>query len=209
VLYLHGTAKNLSAHFQRVAWLPSAGINVFALDYRGYGDSDGLPSVAGAELDIDTAMRTLLSRSDVDPERICIFGQSLGGALAIYYVAHSAYRAHIRAVIADSPFADYRLIAQERMDSLAITRPLDWLPALLVDDKYSPSAAVAALSPIPLLLIHGARDAVIGPHHSKLLLQKAEQPKDFRIVPGAGHIEAIDSPLVRQHRTSFLLEHCG
>src|SRR6266446_5035333 len=70
VLYLHGTAKNLSAHFQRVAWLPPAGFNVFALDYRGYGDSGGLPSVAGAELDIDAAMRTLLSRSDVDAERI-------------------------------------------------------------------------------------------------------------------------------------------
>src|SRR4051812_10730621 len=51
VLYLHGTANNLSAHFQRIAWLPPAGFNVFALDYRGYGDSGGSPSVAGAELD--------------------------------------------------------------------------------------------------------------------------------------------------------------
>jgi fermentation-respiration switch protein FrsA (DUF1100 family) len=208
ILYLHGTSQNLTAHFQRVAWLPEAGFNVFALDYRGYGESDGWPSVYGAELDIDAAMRALLSRRDVDPARIFVFGQSLGGALAIYYVAHSAYRAHVRAVIIDSAFADYRLIAREKMPALFPARPADWL-ARLVDDDYSPRGAVAALSPIPLLLIHGERDTIIGPHHSKLLFEKAEQPKDFWPVPGAGHIEAIGSPLVRERLTNFLLSHAG
>jgi uncharacterized protein len=209
VLYLHGTAQNLSAHFRRVAWLPAAGFSVFALDYRGYGESGGIPSVHGAELDIDAAMRALLARPDVDPDRVFIFGQSLGGALAIYYVAHSRYRAHVRAVIADSPFADYRLIARERLDALVITRPFDWLVTLLVDDKYSPRAAVGSVSPIPLLLIHGERDEVIGPHHSRLLFDTAEEPKDFWRVPGAGHIEAIRDPLVRERLTSFLVSHSG
>src|SRR5882672_7764123 len=193
VLYLHGTSQNVTAHFQRVAWLTTV----------------GLPSLHGAQLDIDAAMRTLLARPDVHRERIFVFGQSLGGALAIYYVAHSPYRAHVRAVIADSPFADYRVIARERMAALFIPRPLDWLATFLVDDEYSPRAAVAAISPIPLLLIHGERDRVIGPHHSRLLFDMAEQPKDFWIIPGAGHIEAMRRPLMRQRLTSFLLEHCG
>ena len=209
VLYLHGTSQNVTAHFQRVAWLTTVGFNVLALDYRGYGESAGLPSLHGAQLDIDAAMRTLLARPDVHRERIFVFGQSLGGALAIYYVAHSPYRAHVRAVIADSPFADYRVIARERMAALFIPRPLDWLATFLVDDEYSPRAAVAAISPIPLLLIHGERDGVIGPHHSRLLFDMAEQPKDFWIIPGAGHIEAMRRPLMRQRLTSFLLEHCG
>jgi len=182
---------------------------VLALDYRGYGGSGGSPSVPGAELDIDAAMRTLLSRPDVDGSRIFVFGQSLGGALAIYYVAHSAYRAHVRAVIADSPFADYHLVAQERMAALFITRPFQWLPTFVVDNKYSPRTAVAAISPIPLLLIHGERDVVIPSHHSKLLFESAQQPKDFWSIPDVGHIDAMRSTLVRERLTEFLLQHCG
>jgi uncharacterized protein len=209
VLYLHGTAQNVSAHFQRVAWLPAAGFNVLALDYRGYGESDGWPSLSGAELDIDAAMRALLARPDVDADRIFIFGQSLGGALAIYYVARGHYRAHVRAVIADSPLADYRLIVREKMAVMPFGSAFEWLVPWVVDDQYSPRTAVAAVSPIPLLLIHGERDAVIAPHHSQLLYDSAEQPKQYWHIPGAGHIEALGRPQVRERLTTFLLEHCS
>src|SRR3954470_21194605 len=114
VLYLHGNAENISAHFANVAWMPAAGFNVLALDYRGYGGSEGRPSLEGVQLDIDAGMRTLLERRDVDPRRIILFGQSLGGALAIYYAAHGEHRDRLRAVIADSAFSDYRLVAREK-----------------------------------------------------------------------------------------------
>src|SRR6266581_2098350 len=68
VLFLHGNAENISTHFHSVAWMPAEGFNVLALDYRGYGESQGTPSVAGAQLDIDAAMRTLLALPDA-PER--------------------------------------------------------------------------------------------------------------------------------------------
>jgi len=102
VLFLHGNAENISTHFANVAWLPAAGFNVLALDYRGYGGSAGTPSLAGAQLDIDAAMRELLARRDVDPARIVVLGQSLGGALAIHYLAHSRYREHVCALVSDS-----------------------------------------------------------------------------------------------------------
>ena len=124
VLYLHGNAQNISAHFANVAWMPAAGFNVLAFDYRGYGGSQGRPTLAGVQLDIDAAMRLLIERPDVDADRIIVFGQSLGGALAIYYVAHSEYRSHIRAVIADSAFADYRQVAREKMADFFMTWPL-------------------------------------------------------------------------------------
>jgi uncharacterized protein len=209
VLYLHGNAQNISAHFANVAWMPAAGFNVLTFDYRGYGGSEGRPTLAGVQLDIDAAMRVLLERADVDPGRIIVFGQSLGGALAIYYVAHSKYRSHIRAVVADSAFADYRLVAKEKMADFPITWPLQWLPDYTVDNRYAPRAAVAALAPIPLLLIHGEDDSIVSPHHSEMLFEAAHEPKDYWMIPDRGHIQALRDAAVRKRLTDFLLRQAG
>ena len=140
MLFLHGNAENISTHFFNVAWMPAEGFNVLALDYRGYGASAGSPSLPGVQLDIDAALSALLARPDVDPRRIVLFGQSLGGALAIHYAARGAHRGALRAVISDSAFADYRLIVSEKLASFFLTWPFQWLPALTVDNDYSPLA---------------------------------------------------------------------
>jgi fermentation-respiration switch protein FrsA (DUF1100 family) len=205
VLYLHGNAQNISAHFGNVGWLPAAGFNVLAFDYRGYGGSQGRPTLAGVQLDIDAAMRLLIERPEVDPDRIIVFGQSLGGALAIYYVAHSEYRDHIRAVVADSAFADYRQVVKEKMADFFITWPLQWLPDYTVDNDYAPRAAVAAIAPIPLLLIHGKDDGIVAAHHSQLLYETAREPKAYWAIPDRGHIQALRDAGVRKRLTDFLL----
>lgn len=205
VLYLHGNGQNISTHFANVAWLPAAGFNVLALDYRGYGGSQGQPSLPGVQLDIDAAMRALLARPDVDPERIVVFGQSLGGALAIYYVAHSRYREHIRAVVIDSAFSDYQRIGQEKLAAVPLTWPFQWFASVAVDDRYSPQASVGMLSPIPLLLIHGDQDTLVPLHHSQRLFELAGYPKQLWVIPGAGHIQAIKEREVRKRLTQYLV----
>ena len=204
ILFLHGNAQNISAHLPSVAWLPAEGFNVLALDYRGYGRSEGQPSLEGMMLDIDAAMNVLLERPEVRRDGLIVFGQSLGAALAIHYVANSPYKQHVRAVIADSPFADYRMVAREKMARLPVTWPFQWLPQLTVNNDYSPRASVAALSPIPLLLIHGKLDGIVPPHHSQLLYQQAQQPKALWSVPEVGHIGALRSAPVRKRVAEFL-----
>ena len=204
VLYLHGNAENISTHFANVAWMPAAGFNVLALDYRGYGASEGSPSLAGAQLDIDAAMRALLERTGVDRRRIVLFGQSLGGALAIHYAAHGAYRSSLRALVADSAFSDYRAITREKLAGFFLTWPFQWLPWLTVDNAYSPAASVAALSPLPLLLIHGERDVVVPVEHARRLYALAREPKELWLVPEAGHIQALRSAELRGRLADYL-----
>ena len=207
VLYLHGNGENISTQFANVAWLPAQGFNVLALDYRGYGGSQGTPSLAGVQLDIDAAMQTLLERPDVDPQRIIVFGQSLGAALAVHYVAHSSFRKSVRAVVLDSPFSDYRLIAREKLAGFFLTWPFQWLPRMTVDNDFSPVASIEALSPIPVLFIHGEQDLIVPPHHSQRLYERAREPKQLWVVPETGHIQAVRSREMRQRLAQFLEAH--
>lgn len=207
VLFLHGNAENISTHVSSVAWMPDAGFNVLALDYRGYGRSGGAPTLSGMQLDIDAAMRALLQRPDVDPKRIVILGQSLGGALAIHYAARMPHRANVRAIVVDSAFSDYREISREKLASSPLTWALQWLPWLTVDNEYSPQASVKALSPIPLLLIHGERDSIVPVNHSQRLYEVAAEPKELWILPGAGHMQTLSDKAIRERLTEFLRRH--
>ncbi|MEQ1589092.1 MAG: alpha/beta hydrolase [Gallionella sp.] len=204
ILFLHGNAENISTHFRSVAWLPAQGYNVLALDYRGYGASEGLPTLAGAQQDIDAALKHLLVHKNVDSNRILVFGQSLGGALAIFYSAHSAYRANVRGLISDSAFADYRQIARDNLAKFTLTWPFQWLPWFLIDNDYTPIDAVALLSPIPLFIIHGDNDQAINMKHGERLYAQAKQPKELMIVPKAGHIQSLADAEVRERFLAFV-----
>ncbi|HEY6093966.1 MAG TPA: alpha/beta hydrolase [Gallionellaceae bacterium] len=209
VLFLHGNAENISTHIGNVYWLPAQHYNVFLLDYRGYGASQGSPSVEGALDDINSAMEHLRQRADVDPQRIVVLGQSMGGALATYYVAHSPYRENIKALIVESAFASYRQIAREKLASYWLSWPLQWPLSFTIDDTYSPLPAVAKVSPIPLLLIHGDKDVVVPLHHGQALFAAAAQPKEFWLVPGGGHIEAFRHKLYQERLVQYLQRVLG
>lgn len=204
ILFLHGNAENISTHIMSVRWLPARGFNVFLLDYRGYGASGGVATLSGVQDDMDAALRHLLARKDVDPDRVVVLGQSLGGAIAIYNVAHSPYRRHIRALAVESAFASYREITREKLAAFWLTWPLQWPLSWTVSDAYNPSAAVAGVSPIPLLIIHGDRDSIVPMHHGQELYDLAREPKQIWIVPGGGHIQAFQSQIYRDRFVAYL-----
>ncbi|HUL91148.1 MAG TPA: alpha/beta hydrolase [Burkholderiales bacterium] len=204
VLQLHGNAENISTHFASLAWMPARGFNVFIFDYRGYGASEGSATLAGAQIDIDAALDALLARNDIDKDRIVMYGQSLGGALAAYYVAHSPRRDRLRALILESTFSDYVDIAREKFADHWITWPFQWLPYLTVDDSFSPLPSMAKISPLPLLVLHGDQDRIVPVHHGKRLYDAALEPKQMWIVPGAGHIQTTGDPAVRERLVAYL-----
>ena len=204
VLFVHGNAENISTHLGSVYWLPSKGYNVFLFDYRGYGLSQGTPSLEGAVADVKAALKTLLQRTSGHNESIIVFGQSLGGALAIYGMATSKLNGSINALIVESTFASYRKIAQDKFASFILTRPFQWPLSLLIPDDFSPIRIIHQLPHIPLLVIHGDADQIVPIEHGRALYEAAGQPKEFWEIPNGRHTQAFQIEAYREKLLLYL-----
>jgi hypothetical protein len=190
IVHFHGNGENMTFHAFYAAWLAKERYNVFEFDYRGYGASDGKPNIRGAIDDGIAALKYVSSRKDVDPERLVVFGQSLGGALAIAATAESNLPG-VKAVVVESTFASYRDIARDRMNALWLTWAIQWPMSYAFPDKWSPRKFVKKISPRPLLVIHGTKDPVVPFQHGEALYEAAADPRTFWEVPGAGHTQAF------------------
>jgi uncharacterized protein len=206
ILVLHGNAQNLGTHINSVLWLVPAGFNVFIFDYRGYGNSEGKPSLDGVHKDAEAALETLLSLPGVDQKRVFVLGQSIGGSIAIHLVATTPHRLNIRALIVESSFASYRQIAREKMDSVWLTWPFQYPFSYLVPDKYSAIRWIGKIAPLPILILHGLDDVVVPVHHGILLFDAALQPKDLWMTQTPGHVYSFADPQVREDLVRYLTE---
>jgi hypothetical protein len=160
------------------------------LDYRGFGRSDGKPSLDGVVADAGAALAWMRERQHVP---IVVLGQSLGGATALRAVA--ADRTHVKLVIVDSAFASYRGIARDALG------PLGWAvgPALLgLPGAASDPLAAAATLAVPVFVLHGNDDGVIPLRHGKALFAAAREPKQWLEVEGGNHLDALMREPVRQ-----------
>jgi alpha-beta hydrolase superfamily lysophospholipase len=204
VAFFHGNAENISTHLGAVAWLPSAGYGVFLFDYRGYGRSEKTPDIEGAHRDGMAALREAASRADHEQVPLVVYGQSLGGAIALETVAQAQGTVPVRALVVDSAFSDYRLIAREKLGSFWLTWPLSWALAATVPDERRPVEAAARLHAIPLLLVHGASDDVVPVHHGILLFEASSAATELWLLPGIRHGQAFQSQAMRKGLVDFL-----
>ncbi|MCR4310183.1 MAG: lysophospholipase [Deltaproteobacteria bacterium] len=205
ILFLHGNAENISTHVQSVLWLVQEGYTVFAFDYRGYGGSGGeAPDIPGVHRDARAALSKILSLPGVSPDRLVVFGQSLGAAIAVHTVATASSTRRPRALILDSPFAGYRRIVRDKLSSMIITWPLAWPVSRFFNDDYSPERWIGKIAPVPVIVIHGTADRVVPYAHGKMLYDLASDPKGIWTVEGGGHATALRNPEVRGQFLAFL-----
>jgi fermentation-respiration switch protein FrsA (DUF1100 family) len=205
VLLLHGNAENISTHIGSIYWLPPRGFNVFLFDYRGYGRSGGDTGINGALQDIQSALQWLLKNPDIDPSRIAVLGQSLGGALGAHALTRPDLSKAIRVLILDSAFSSYRQIVREKLAGFWLTWPLQYPLSWFIPNRYDPIDVIAGFSPTPVLIIHNEHDNVILVAHARRLFQRAQHPKHLWIIPRDGHISALQSPEIRDRLVDYLL----
>ena len=174
-VWFHGNGGNIGHRLEDLTLLHThLGVSIFLFDYRGYGRSEGRASEQGTYRDATGALDYVLSREDVDPEKIVYFGRSLGSAVAVWLATQrSPY-----GLILESPFTSVRDMA-----SVAFPRiPL----RLLIPNKYDSLGRIGKLS-CPILIFHGDRDDVVPISQGRKLYDAANEPRRFYVIPGAAH----------------------
>jgi hypothetical protein len=173
LLYFHGNGGNISHRLERVKSLVEAlGLDVFLVDYRGYGRSTGTPSEKGLYEDGETVHRAAVERGFA-PGRVVLFGESLGCAVAI----ELALRRNCRALILETPFLSVPAMAKA---------VYPFLPRFLVRTRYDNEAKIASVA-APKLIVQAERDGIVPPSHAPRLMELAPEPKEFYSIRGATH----------------------
>jgi fermentation-respiration switch protein FrsA (DUF1100 family) len=175
VLFAHGNGGNLADRAERLRLLTKRlNVTVLAFDYRGYGHSEGEPSEPGLFADARAARKTLAAKAGVPESDIVLYGQSLGGAVAIELAAGDG----ARGLILESTFTSLADVANYKF-------PLT-PPGRILKNQFASIDKIGAYRG-PLLLMHGEQDTLVPIAQGKELFAAANQPKSFVAIPDADH----------------------
>jgi len=180
VFYLHGVRWNLTGQLNRMSQLRRFGFSVFAIDYRGFGKSDGeMPSEASVYEDARAGWQWLTAR-EPDASRRYIYGHSLGGAVAIDLAANLPDdSAGARGLIVESSFTS--------LSELVSEMGYGWVPArMLLTQKFDSVDKIRQIR-MPVLIVHGADDRYVPPRLSEALYAAAPPPKKLLLIPNGTH----------------------
>jgi len=181
VVFSHGNAGSLGHHLGFVMWMAEAGYQVLMYDYRGFGKSGGTVDRKGMVEDVKAAFDYALSRKDVASNHIISYGHSLGGAKSVTALAEKQPEG-LRAIVIDGAFSSYQAMAKYIGGDVG---------AKLISDELSPKDYISKIKGVPLLVVHGEKDAVVPFSQGKDMFDLANQPKTLFAVKEAGHGDAL------------------
>lgn len=196
VLFFHGNAGNISHRLDRLRSFGECPARFFFLDYRGYGKSEGTPNEEGLYLDAKAGYEFLLKKG-VDTQDIVVFGESLGGAVAIELAStHS-----IGGAILESTFTSLSELAQQ---------VYPFVPSSMVPNQYDSIGKINRIE-APLLIIHSTQDEIVPFSMGERLFKAAKAPKKLVKIEDTGHndVYLTKNPEYRTKLLELLVKGCA
>ncbi len=165
ILFFQGNGRNISHHKSHPAVFKALGANALMLDYRGYGKSTGrIKQEHDIHIDGASAWNYLVNEKKIPPEKIIIWGRSLGGGVAV----ETASGKDVGALVLESTFYS--------MDEMA-RRRYWYLPTQLFLKFHFTSGEKLTRIKSPVIIIHSVGDSYIPFSHATRLYAAANQPK--------------------------------
>ncbi len=197
ILYLHGNAANLGRRARRFEALTRGGDGLLAVSWRGYGGSEGQPSEAGFHEDVAAAL-AFLRREGVAPDRIILYGESLGAGMAVMTAARLAEAGTpVRALILDSPYESIAAIAAE----LYWWVPVHWL----MRDPFRADLAAPKVRE-PVFAVHCREDWITPYDGARRLIALLAGPTRLVTIDRRCHVPMLGGAGTEAMQ-AFLAEH--
>jgi len=187
-VYCHGNTGNLTYSAGVIPGLVKAGISIFLFDYRGYGRSEGTPSLRGLVKDARAAAKQHdLLRPPGIPS--ILYGFSLGGAMAVQALRTGRFDA----LVLQSTFTNLGDMARFKFGRI---------PVHLISGRELDTLTLLPQYDLPLLLLHGTDDDVVPswmgerlfaafPHRKEMLMIQKGQHGDLYILAADRILDAI------------------
>ncbi len=172
LLFLHGNAGNISHRLDSLRVFHELGLNVLIIDYSGFGQSGGTPGERQTYEDARLAWQYLTDTRGVVPERIVIFGRSLGSGVATWLATQETPGG----LILESPFTSVPALARKYYPIF----PMRWLARI----RYDNASRLPTVR-CPVLIAHSRDDELVPIAHGRELFRLAREPKSFLEMRGS------------------------
>ena len=179
LLFFHGNGGNIGTRLKKLLMLRNATINIFIVDYRGFGKSEGKSSEKGLYLDAKAAYNYLVDSRGIQPEQIILYGESLGAAVAI----DLACNAKVKAIILEGAFSRGRDIAGKIC-------PI--LPKPFFSNSYDSLKKIKKVQ-VAKLFIHSRNDEIVPFALANKLYNTSPEPKELVEINGGHNTAFLDS----------------
>lgn len=169
VVFFHGNAENISTHMGSVFWLPKAGYEVLLVDYRGFGQSTGIPILPDVLSDMTISYEWMRNRALSDGKPIYVLGQSIGASLTTMAVAQMNQQPEC--IVIDAGFSSFRDMARISFQRSWLFWPFAYPASWMLPSDLDPEDfAVRVTSQV--LQFHSKEDQVVPYEQGRSLYGK-------------------------------------
>ena len=196
IIMQHGYKSTRDELLNEAQMMQAHGYGVLVTSVRAHDQSEGeLITLGYYEMqDMEAWYQYLISRDDIDPDKIGIIGNSYGGMLSIQYAAQNE---NIKAVVANCAFSSMSDTVSTSVRHFTGLPDFPFVPLIVFwaenmtgiqMEEIDTTQWIPDISPRPVFLMQGGKDTVISPESGQILYDAANEPKELWFDPELGHV---------------------